>query len=361
MKRAILAAVVLAMLLPALILAGCGKDVPAGAIAAVGDGVVTQEQFDEIWSEAQAQYKSQGVTLPEEGTAQYNQMRASIVSYLVQNEVIAQLATQDSVEVEIDGETVSVPMNVSVTDKELEERVKQIKQQVGGQKKFDELLKAQGYTLAALEAQLTASMLQSKIQQKIVDKIEVGQDELKKYYDEHKDQFKQGATVDARHVLVKTKAEADKVRDLLEASGSDASWKKVAKQYSTDTGTKNNGGELGSFPKGRMVKAFEDAAFGLEIDEISAPVKTQYGWHVIQVTGKTPASEQSFEDAKSMIEQTLLASQQQTIWQAFIEKAIKDAEVVYSAGFDPKTLTASPSPAATAAAPPAPSASPTNQ
>ncbi len=250
MKKAILAAVVLAMLLPALVLAGCGKDVPAGAIAAVGDGVVTQQQFDEVWSEAQAQYKSQGVTLPAKGTAQYNQIRASIVSYLVQNEVIAQIAAKDSVDVKVDGKTVSVPMGLKVTDKELQDRVKQVKQQVGGEKKFATLLKQQGYTLEALKSQLVASMLQAKVQQKVVAKIKVSDKALQDYFNKHKDQFQQGATVDARHVLVKTKAEAEKVRALLEANNTDANWKKVAKQYSTDTGTKNNGGELGSFPKG---------------------------------------------------------------------------------------------------------------
>ena len=358
MKKAILAAVVLALLLPALVLAGCSKEVPAGAIAAVGDGVITQEQFDEIWSEAQAQYKSQGITLPEEGTAQYKQIKASIVNYLVQNEVIAQVAAEESVDIKVDGEDVSVPMNIKVTDKELQDRIKQIKTQVGGEKKFTKLLKEQGYTLEALEAQLTASLLQSKVQQKVVAEIKVSDKQLQEYYEKNKEQFQQGATVDARHVLVKNKADADKVYDLLEADNSDANWKKVAKQYSTDTGTKNNGGELGSFPKGRMVKAFEDAAFGLEVNEVSAPVKTQYGWHVIEVTKKTPPTKQTFEQAKSMIQQTLMASQQQTVWQSFIEQAMKDAGVIYAAGFNPETLTASPSPAASGAAPaPSPSAS----
>ncbi len=86
-------------------------------------------------------------------------------------------------------------------------------------------------------------------------------------------------------------------------------------------------------------------------------MKTQYGWHVIEVTKKTPPTKQTFEQAKSMIQQTLLASQQQTVWQAFIEQALKDAAVKYGAGFDPKTLTASPSPAAT----PAPSVSPSSK
>ena len=93
-------------------------------------------------------------------------------------------------------------------------------------------------------------------------------------------------SVDARHVLVKTQAEADKVRALLEADNTNANWKKVAAQYSTDTGSKSNGGSLGNFPKGRMVKPFEDAAFALKVGEVSQPVKSQFGYHVIEVTRK---------------------------------------------------------------------------
>ena len=100
-------------------------------------------------------------------------------------------------------------------------------------------------------------------------------------------------SVDARHILVKTKAEAEKVRALLEADNTDANWKKVAKQYSTDPGSKNNGGSLGNFPKGRMVKPFENAAFALKVGEISQPVKTQFGYHVIEVTKKTPGNKQT--------------------------------------------------------------------
>jgi foldase protein PrsA len=358
MKKAFLAAVVLAMLVPALVIAGCGgKSVPSGAIAAVGDGTVTQKQFDEIWSEAQAQYKSQGVALPAKGSTQYNQIKASIVNYLVQNEVLNQIAAKDSVEATIAGNKVTVPMKVTVTDAELQDRLKQIKTQVGGEKKFQKLLTQQGYTLPALMNQLKSSMLQSKVQQKVVAKITVSDTEMKAYFTKHQDQFQQAETVDARHVLVKTKATADKVRALLVANNTDANWKAVAKKYSIDTGTKNAGGELGSFPKGRMVKAFEDAAFALKVDQVSQPVHTQYGWHVIEVTKKTQASKQTYEQAKSTIQQTLLSTQQQTVWQAFLKQALKDAGVVYAAGYNPDALTASPSAAASPAATAAPAAS----
>ena len=345
MKKFIVGAALLVLIASAALMAGCGGNkVPAGGIAAVGSGVVTQEQFDQIWKQAEAQYKSQAgaPAFPKEGTAQYDQLKASIVNYLVQNEIIKQKAADS---------------NVTVTDKELQDRLKQIVTQVGGQKKLDKLLKQQSVTMADLQTQLKAQMLQDKVRQKITDSVKVSDADLKAYYDnpKNKSQFVTAESIDARHILVKTKAEADKVRKLLEADNSDANWKKVAAQYSTDPGSKNSGGSLGNFPKGRMVKPFEDAAFALKVGEISQPVKTQFGYHVIEVTKKTPGSSKTFEQAKATIEQQLKYQKQSTAWDDWLKQAMKDAGIVYAAGFDPATLSASPS----AAASPSPSASAT--
>jgi parvulin-like peptidyl-prolyl isomerase len=336
MKKLIVGVALLALVVPTLVLAACGEQkVPAGAIASVGDGVVSQEQFDQIWKQAEAQYKSQegAPPFPSPDSTQYNQLKASIVNYLVQNEVIKAKAAE---------------MDVTVTDKQLDERMKQIVKQVGGQKKLDKLLKDQSVTEDQLKMQLRAQMLQDAVQQKVYADIKVTPEQVKKYFDDpaNKSQFNVPESVDARHVLVKTKAEADKVRDLLEADNSDANWKKVAKEYSTDPGSKDSGGSLGNFPKGRMVKAFEDVAFGLEVGEISKPVKTQFGYHVIEVTKKTPGSKQTLEQAKSTIEQQLKYQKQTTAWEDWLKTAMKDAGILYAAGFDPATLTASPSPAA---------------
>ena len=339
MKKLIVGVALLVLVVPAL-LAACGADevkVPAGAIAAVGSGVVTQEQFDQIWKQAEAQYKSQANAppFPKAGTAQYNQLKASIVNYLVQNQVIKDKAGE---------------LKVTVTDKQLQDRMKQIVTQVGGQKKLDKLLKEQNVTQAQLEDQLKAQMLQDAVQQKVYAGITVSQADIEKYFNNpaNKSQFNVPESVDARHILVKTKAEAEKVRALLEADNTDANWTKVAKQYSTDTGSKNNGGSLGNFPKGRMVKAFEDAAFALKVDQISQPVKTQFGYHIIEVTKKTPASKQTLDQAKATIEQQLKYQKQSTAWEDWLKKAMAAAGVAYAAGFDPALLSASPSPAASA-------------
>lgn len=118
----------------------------------------------------------------------------------------------------------------------------------------------------------------------------------------------------ARHILVKDKKTAEEVRKQLLAG---ASWEELAKKYSQDTGTKNKGGDLGWFGRGQMVKEFEDAAFSLKIGEISQPVKTQYGWHIIQVLGheKRPVSESTYRQLK------------QQAWQNWLEEARSKAKI----------------------------------
>jgi foldase protein PrsA len=346
MKKVIMAAVLLGLLASAFAFAACGgNQVPAGAIASVGDATVTQAQFDQIWAQAKAQYASQqgAPPFPKEGTAQYDQLKASIVNYLVQNEVIKQQAAG---------------MKVSVTQKQLDDRIKQITTQVGGQKKLDALLKKQGVTMDQLKTQLEAQMLQDAVKAKVGANAKVTEAQIAAYYNDpkNKQQFVVADTVDARHVLVATKAEALKVQKLLTANNSAANWKKVAKQYSTDPGSKNKGGSLGTFPKGRMVPQFEKVAFSIKPGTVSVPVKTQFGWHVIEVTKKTPGSTKTLAEAKSMIEQTLKFQLQTTAWDTWLTDAQKKANILYAAGFDPKALTASPSPSGSAS----PAPSPTN-
>ena len=111
-----------------------------------------------------------------------------------------------------------------------------------------------------LKTQLEAQMLQEAVQAKVGEDAKVTDEQIKAYYDDpdNKAQFVVPDTVDARHVLVETKAKAEKVQPLLAADNSDANWKKVAKKYSIDPGTKDKGGDLGSFPKGRMVAAVRE-------------------------------------------------------------------------------------------------------
>jgi foldase protein PrsA len=348
MKKVIVAAVLLGLLASAFVFAACGgSSVPAGAIASVGSATVTQQQFDEIWAQAKAQYASQSGAppFPKEGTAQYDQLKASIVNYLVQNEIIKQQAAD---------------MKITVTPKQLADRLQQIikSPQVGSQKKLDELLKKQGVTMDQVKTQLEAQMLQAAVQAKVGANVKVTAAQIKAYWDNpaNKAQFVVPEQVAARHILVNTKAQALKVEALLKADPSDANWKKLAAKYSIDPGSKTKGGDLGSFGQGRMVKPFDKVAFSIKPGTISAPVKSQFGYHIIEVTKKTPGSTQTFAEAKSLIEQSLKYQLQSTAWTSWLAAAEKKAAILYAAGFDPKSLTASPSPSGSAAASPSPSA-----
>lgn len=336
MKRLVLAVALVVLLAVSLTIVACGGNkVPAGAIAAVGDGVVTQEQFDELMAQAKAQYAAQsGVEFPKEGTPSYNQLVASIVNYLVQNELIKQKAKE---------------FDVSVSEKDVAERIKQIEQSpgVGSAEKLKKLLKDYAMTMDQLKAQISADLLKEKVKQKVYEDVKVSDEKLRAFFEDPKNaaQFKQPESRDTRHILVKTKAKAEEVRALLEADSSDENWQKLAKKYSEDPGSKDTGGVYAGVTKDSgFAPQYVKAAWALDTDEISQPVKTQFGWHIIQVTKISEAKTKTFEESKETIRQMLTYQEQATAWTDWLEQAMKDADVVYAAGFDPDKLTAPASP-----------------
>jgi parvulin-like peptidyl-prolyl isomerase len=110
----------------------------------------------------------------------------------------------------------------------------------------------------------------------------------------------------------------------LKAGGS---WDALAKQYSTDPASKDKGGELGFFGRGQMVGPFQDAAFSAKVNQIVGPVKSPFGYHVIQVEEKKPAQPASFASAHDTIKTQLTSQQQGTIVPAFLQKLRADAKI----------------------------------
>ncbi|ALL22645.1 peptidylprolyl isomerase PrsA [Bacillus tropicus] len=199
--------------------------------------------------------------------------------------------------------------NYKVEDKEVDKRFDETKKQVGDQ--FDTLLKQQGMKEETFKNMLRAQLAQEKaIEKTITDK------ELK---DNYKPEIK------ASHILVKDEATAKKVKEEL---GQGKSFEELAKQYSEDTGSKEKGGDLGFFGPGKMVKEFEDAAYKLKKDEVSEPVKSQFGYHIIKVTDiKEP--EKSFEQSKADIKKEIVQKKAQDgeFMNDLMMKEIKKADV----------------------------------
>ena len=128
-------------------------------------------------------------------------------------------------------------------------------------------------------------------------------DAIKAAYDDYVKTFKTSDQVHAEHILVKSEDEA---KDIEKQLSGGASFEDLAKAKSIDTGSGAQGGDLGFFAKGQMVKEFEDAAFALEIGKISAPVKSQYGWHIIKVLEKKSSQPQTMDQMGPQLQQTIL-------------------------------------------------------
>ncbi len=199
------------------------------------------------------------------------------------------------------------------------ERSKQFQSEEGQAQLLQELINQELFYSYAVEqgfqeheayvnevAIVQANLLKSYAVRSYLNGVSVAPEAALAFYQEHPQQFEQPATVSARHILVKTKEEAD---SLLNQIKEGALFEEVASNHSTCP-SKERGGDLGQFGKGQMVPEFETAAFSLEIGQVSQPVETQFGFHLIRVDAKTDGNTVEFDEVKGQIESHLLQQQQ---------------------------------------------------
>jgi foldase protein PrsA len=335
----------LGSLLLVALLAACGGGgssgpVPADAIAQVDSAPITKASFTALMSVACARYKAQGQPCPKVGTPTYSSLRDSAVTFLVQQEELAQEAKK---------------LGVTVSQKDIEKQVEQIKKTYyqGDEKKFEDALKKDDITLQQLEQyELRPNLLGQKLQAKVTADAKVSDEAAQKYYNANKTSFATPKTREVRHILVNDKGLADQIETKLKNGSSFAA---LAKQYSKDKGSAAQGGKLcvahggSSGACSQTVPPFDKAAFSLKTNEISQPVKSVYGYHIIQALGAVkPAHTQTFEEVKAQIEANLASQQKQTAWQAWLAKMAKDfkGEVSYQTGYQPAATTTPTTPAA---------------
>lgn len=200
-----------------------------------------------------------------------------------------------------------------VTDKELDAKLDEIKKQAGAN--FEMLLmqnnlKDENELKEILKPQLL-------IEKAGLKEVKVTEKEIQKYYDDLKPEIK------ASHILVADEKTANEVKSKLDAGGK---FEDLAKEYSTDPGSKDKGGDLDWFGQGIMVKEFEDAAYALKVNEISAPVESEKGWHVIKLTDKK--EKKPLKDQKDKItKEVKLAKLDPETIQKIISKEMDAAKV----------------------------------
>jgi len=219
---------------------------------------------------------------------------------------------------------------------------------------FEQLLKQQGLTEADVQSILRQRLV---LEQAVAPNVKVSDADVRAYFNKNHALFDKPAQVRARHILVADLPTAKLVLSKLQAGGS---WDALAKQYSTDPSSKDKGGEIGFFSRGQMVAPFQDAAFGAKVGQIVGPVKSPFGYHVIQVEEKKPATKATFASVKDQIHTQLVQQQEQQQIPVFLQTLRQNARIDvyddrYKDAFPPPVPT--PAPPAASAAAPAPAAS----
>jgi len=314
--------------------AGCGNDVPTGAVAKVGDSTISQEEFDKWFKTAasgQAQAGQTAVPDPPDFTkcvaakakapvpsgtkkpttaalkkqckTEYDTLKREVMQFLIQAEWVEQEAEKQ---------------DIKVTDAEVKRSfADQRKASFPTDKAYQEFLKTSGMSEEDILFRVKLNELQEKLTQKITKSAtKISDEDVKEYYDKNKKRFAQPERRDLRIVLTKTEAKANEAKQALESG---QSFKDVAKEFSIDEASKSQGGKLPAVAEGQQEKAFDDAIFAADKNELTGPVKTQFGWYVFEVTDVTPASQQSLDDASETIKSLLRSEREQKALDSFIE------------------------------------------
>ena len=172
-------------------------------------------------------------------------------------------------------------------------------------------------------ARLKDKLLISYAGNKIFTNVKVTEDEVKLYYEENREQFVAEATVNASHILVDTE---ERALEILEEIKSGKTTFEDAAKANSSCPSGQNGGSLGDFGRGQMVAEFDSAVFSMEVGEISsAPVKTQFGYHLIKLNSKSEATPRALEEIKAELTEALLAEKRQKAY----ESKINQLKIVY--------------------------------
>lgn len=210
---------------------------------------------------------------------------------------------------------------IVVTDEEVDAKLDQLMNYYGGKESFDDFMSYYGYEINDIKKDLNANL---EIVKLLGDDVQITDEEISAYFEEHKGSMSTSDQVKASHILVETEEEANDIKAKITAGEDFAT---LAGTYSTDPGSKDLGGELGFFGKGLMVPEFEEVAFSLPIGEISSPVKTQHGYHIIKVEEKTEGKEATLEENKDFIRESILTEKLPDAYQVWYQNKYEEYNV----------------------------------
>lgn len=276
------------LLLTAIIftISGCTKtESDEGLVARVNGEGITQEEFDADFEV----YKM--ISIQQYGEDAMKQVGADgrTLEDMIKEDVLEKLIMEKLIEKE------AKDQDVKVSEEEVKDSLDGYIAMLGGQEQYDEFLTANNVSRGYFEENIRKEMIFNKHRENFLDNSSVEEKESKEYFDEHKEDL---AKVKAKHILLKTEAEGESTLARLHKG---EKFDKLANELSVDKTSAEFGGDLGYFGKGDFIAEFEEAAFALEVGEMSNLVKTEVGYHIIYLEEKL----EDYESLKDTIEDIL--------------------------------------------------------
>jgi len=286
-------------------------------VATVDGEKISRAQLDEALGEAVA---ASGIKVDELTAEQKMEGYRQILDDLIMDKLLGKAAA-----------------GIQITKEEVNAEVAKLRGQFPTEEEFKAQLETVGQSPEKLTETLSKIMQQRQwVEQQIGESVAITQADAKKFYDENQSEFEQPEQVKASHILflVKqddsedvAKAQLEKAKAAAAKAQKGGDFSSLAKEMSEEPGAKESGGDLGFFTKDRMVPEFAEAAFTLKPGEVSEPVRTQFGWHVIKLEEKKPAGMSPFEEVKDQLEAYLKADKQRKAVQDLMKSLREKAKV----------------------------------
>jgi parvulin-like peptidyl-prolyl isomerase len=321
------------IVLLAALVAGCGgggssAKLDSADVATVSDVHITKTQYDALLAQAKRSFSQQGRPFPKQGTSDYETIKSQAVTLLVQ---------------QAEREAKADSMGIKVSDKEIQQRLGQIKKQYfgGSEKKYQAQLKKQHLTDAQVRDDIRSQLISEKVFNKVTAGVKVSDSEVHDYYISHPQLYSQPQTRDVRYILVgKSKSQAESVYKQVK-SGGEKAWCRLAKKYAKDASGKNCG--KATFTKGQTVPVFDKVAFATPTKTVHVPIydPTQYkSWFVVEpLSNVKPRSTTPEKQVSAAIKQQLLQqkkNQAMTDWVSATSKSFcSGSKVKYQVGYKP--------------------------
>lgn len=341
--------------LASLVLAGCSpagnnSENPSGAenLATFDGGKVTRAQFDEqakslLQQSAAQQGGQQGgqePKIPAEDDPQYDQLVTQVMPQLVSIEIAGAYAEENG---------------ITVSDKEVDAEVQRLKEQIGQQAQasgqdvgedeaFRQALEQAGFTEQDLRSDIREQLPVQKVQEEVAKDARPSGEEVRRFYDENKASFAEPETRCASHILFSPdqKNRAEEAKREIEGGGDFA---KLAREESQDPGTAEKGGDLGCQPETdpqtgeqTYAPAFNDALFKAKEGDLAGPVKTEFGYHLIDVREVRKESTPPLEEVEGEIRDQLTQQTQSAEFERWVQDQEKSRNVQYREGYDPEKV-----------------------